>query len=108
MSYQEKYLKYKNKYLTLKNQNGGSNISEQDVKIPIVNTNSSPEQIEMAMKKLGDLVKCPVCLTNIKSIIFCIEGHGCCNSCFHELKRKNVLQCPVCRGPKLANPRNIL
>ena len=47
-------------------------------------------------------------LTNIKSIIFCIEGHGCCNSCFHELKRKNVLQCPVCRGPKLVNPRNIL
>ena len=128
MSYQEKYLKYKNKYLSLKDQFGGASggggggssaaagggggssaaapvvvPSKNDFKIPVVDASSTPAQIEAAMETLVEEVKCPVCLSNIKSVVLCALGHSVCNSCTPGLQN-----CPICRGPKLANPRNIL
>ena len=129
MSFKEKYLKYKNKYLSLKDQiggaaggggggssaaagGGGSSAaaapvavvpSKNDFKIPVVDASSTPAQIETAMETLVDEVKCPVCLSNIKSVVFCAQGHCVCNSCIHGIQT-----CPICRSPKLANPRNIL
>ena len=124
MSYQEKYLKYKNKYLSLKNQFGGAAggggsspiagggsttpapvvvPAKNDFKIPVVDASSTPAQIEAAMSQLTEQVQCPVCLSNIKSVVICVKGHSVCNSCTPGLQN-----CPICRGSKLANPRNIL
>ena len=109
MSYEEKYLKYKNKYLTLKNQIGGSSVvpviqSKNDFTIPVVDATSTPKQIETAMNDLVNEVRCPICLSNIKSVVICTKGHSVCNHCTPTIGQT----CPICRGPKLENPRNIL
>jgi hypothetical protein len=93
MSYKEKYLKYKNKYLELKKQIGGSVINEYE--------NDNPT-CPICLENYNNDLNKPVALHNLVSETN-INGleHYVCLVCFNS-GRINI--CPGCRIP-ISNPR---
>ena len=87
MNYQQKYLKYKNKYINLKKQTGGFN--------PLFNTNSGLLLNKQEYDKLNDTDKkqydfyCPdnkpyLCTINSKSLGLCKKDQKDCNNIDEE------------------------
>lgn len=60
-------------------------------------------------KKKVEYEKCAVCLNDMKPSqkleIFCNNGHTFHKECYKKMKDMNIKNCPICREPRIARPK---
>lgn len=70
---------------------------------PVTKKTERPKDLEettMLFEKLVKDLECPICTTIMDSdIIVCRRGHSICEKC----KNSSVTECPICRGPFVAD-----
>jgi hypothetical protein len=98
MSFQQKYLKYKNKYLDLKNLVGGSTRSDANNQVVGSGSNNEPEQVVNTNPNTVANAN-PIVVANANPVVVANANPVVNNDPDYECPFcKNTCQCPSCNG----------